>query len=79
MDDELRHRVIRKANGVEHDRPIDGMCRDHDVLAYQVHIGWPERLKLWQILGCDVDFVLQIARETDVIDERIKPDKRDVV
>ena len=69
MHDETRHGLIWKAHGVQHDGPVDRVRRHHDVFANEMHVGWPKCLKLRQTIGVNAHLILQIARETDVVNE----------
>ena len=71
MDDELGDLVIGETEGVKHDRPVNGMRGDEDVLADDLRIRRPDGLKLRQAFVAAL--VGHVTSEGDVVRERIEP------
>ena len=66
MDEELRHLLVGETEGVKHDRPVDAVGGDEDVLADDVQVGGPFFAEggglRGEILRCGI-----VADEADVI------------
>jgi hypothetical protein len=60
---------------MKHNRPINTMGWNKDVLADDMRLAGPEFIKIgqaWIVVG-------EIASEGDIVQERVKPNERDVI
>ena len=64
---EMRHRLVGESHRVQHAGPVDAVGRDQDVLADDVMVTRPALFKERLIRAT-------VAREADVVDQRVEPD-----
>ena len=71
MDDQLRDLFILEAHRMQHRGPVDRVRRAQDVLANHVRVRRPQALEIRQ--AGVAHLLCQIAREADVVHQRIEP------
>ena len=79
MDEQLRHRVVGKADRVQHDQPVNSVRRNENVFANDLQrLFRPTIAKFLRLLFVIVDLGI-VTGETDVVRERIEPDVSDEI